>query len=324
MAGLPRVFNTESYLIKFTWLFTICLSVSYGIKTIHDTITDYFSYDVFTTTQTLIDLPTIFPALVICATESILVKACLFDSIKCTETDFERKVMTSKSLSKKEGSIISGNSSLEARRGLSDEYCLKFNGFRNSSIALRKVSDSGISNALAFTIELPPKHSVRIRFSVSDNYLNKFRFGGAMFLNTDNQYQVYIHKTVENKLAEPYNECQKMKDHTYRRSNCISSCNESVTCEAECVQECEETKYFFSIVGSPIFPIPGSNEPRKIEIKAFYRDLSYQQIDQLPKMTSNALVSSIGGALGLFSGIRFLSFVELLEFLIEVFFILIT
>ena len=50
-----------------------------------------------------------------------------------------------------------------------------------------------------------------------------------------------------------------------------------------------------------------------------FGDYKYTETTQHPKMSLSVLISSIGGSLGLFIGIRFLSLVELLEFIVEIF-----
>ena len=57
-------------------------------------------------------------------------------------------------------------------------------------------------------------------------------------------------------------------------------------------------------------------------ISIFYEDLRYTKISQIPKMSFEDLLSNVGGTLGLFIGISFLSFVEILDALIQMFFIL--
>jgi hypothetical protein len=54
----------------------------------------------------------------------------------------------------------------------------------------------------------------------------------------------------------------------------------------------------------------------------FYESLSYTVIDQIPKMNMLDLISNIGGNLGLFIGVSFLSFAEIIELFIEILFIL--
>ena len=51
-------------------------------------------------------------------------------------------------------------------------------------------------------------------------------------------------------------------------------------------------------------------------------DLGHIEFVEVPKINIFALISSIGGALGLFIGLKFLSFIEFFEFIIEIAFIL--
>ena len=57
----------------------------------------------------------------------------------------------------------------------------------------------------------------------------------------------------------------------------------------------------------------------KLEFYVWYSDLDYIEISQTPKMSGYSLINEIGGALGLFVGITFLSIFELLEYLFEIF-----
>ena len=63
----------------------------------------------------------------------------------------------------------------------------------------------------------------------------------------------------------------------------------------------------------------GSNSSDSLEFEVWYSDLSYIEISQTPKMTGFSLMNEIGGALGLFVGITFLSLLELFEFFFEIF-----
>lgn len=63
-------------------------------------------------------------------------------------------------------------------------------------------------------------------------------------------------------------------------------------------------------------------ENNLIYFRVYFRDLKYTKIFQLPKATLFEFVSSLGGVLGLFIGVSFLSFAELFEILFEVLLIL--
>ena len=57
-------------------------------------------------------------------------------------------------------------------------------------------------------------------------------------------------------------------------------------------------------------------------LNIYYSDLKYTNISEKPMSSIFDIVSNIGGILGLFIGISFLSFAELLELLMEILFIL--
>ena len=57
-------------------------------------------------------------------------------------------------------------------------------------------------------------------------------------------------------------------------------------------------------------------------IYVYYKNLKYTIISQEPKTETFNLISSIGGTLGLFLGVSFLSFIEIFEILFEIIFIL--
>ena len=59
-----------------------------------------------------------------------------------------------------------------------------------------------------------------------------------------------------------------------------------------------------------------TNETMKdnlIQIKVYFDELKYIMTDQIPKMDTESLISSIGGNLGLFLGLSICSFMELFE-----------
>ena len=87
--------------------------------------------------------------------------------------------------------------------------------------------------------------------------------------------------------------------------------------EEQCPKECSSTKFDVLINN----PDVGSNFNNTVEFKVFYLDLSYPEIKQTAKMSGYSLLNEIGGALGLFVGITFLSLFEFLEYLFEIFFV---
>ena len=55
---------------------------------------------------------------------------------------------------------------------------------------------------------------------------------------------------------------------------------------------------------------------------AYFRSLQYTLITQQPKMLTFDLISSIGGILGLFIGVSFVSLFEITEILMQITFLL--
>lgn len=59
-------------------------------------------------------------------------------------------------------------------------------------------------------------------------------------------------------------------------------------------------------------------EESLISFEVYYNDMTYIRITELPKGKMIDLVANVGGILGLFIGISFLSFIEILEILLEI------
>lgn len=83
-------------------------------------------------------------------------------------------------------------------------------------------------------------------------------------------------------------------------------------CRSYCPLECDSMEYQISTT-SIIGPFNDS-----ININVYFDSLRYSLITESPKTQLFDLVSNIGGTLGLFIGISFLSFFEIIEILIEI------
>lgn len=59
-----------------------------------------------------------------------------------------------------------------------------------------------------------------------------------------------------------------------------------------------------------------------LSFRVFYDELSYTQINQQPLVLLTNLISNIGGILGLFLGVSFLTIIEFLDIFLEILFIL--
>lgn len=188
---------------------------------------------------------------------------------------------------------------------------------------------------------------------IGDNYLNSFSNAIPAVISPNGTFcDFHIEKTtIEEKLAEPHNQCWKSsEDLPYLRMNCIESClfkkvgikynctfDKSLftisglrecesgfscfmeefynSCKEECPIGCDSTKFVTTY----------SEEPLLISSQLFTQfifsvpDFSSLKITQIPKMNEFSFISNIGGSLGLFMGISFLNSIELFKFFIDVF-----
>ena len=118
------------------------------------------------------------------------------------------------------------------------------------------------------------------------------------------------------KEALDFNTFALVANHTKSRKRLIDEYYQF--CEKKCPKECFMSKW---------------NTPKKVRIvnntkvfrlKVLLAEYSPLNITEIPKMTGFDLISDIGGTLSLFIGISFFSVVELFEFLIDVFYAIIS
>jgi hypothetical protein len=85
----------------------------------------------------------------------------------------------------------------------------------------------------------------------------------------------------------------------------------------DCPEECDSIEYDIS---NSFTKFTAKNEifENIVSFKIYYENLQYTVIDQIAQMNEFDLISNIGGNLGLFIGISFLSFAELIELFVEI------
>ena len=87
----------------------------------------------------------------------------------------------------------------------------------------------------------------------------------------------------------------------------------------------QNSKYFKERASKPLDSIKLSYQELNnsiVAVNVYYDELTYTRVSQSPKMSFEDLLSNVGGTLGLFIGISFLSFAEIFEILFQVIFIL--
>lgn len=90
---------------------------------------------------------------------------------------------------------------------------------------------------------------------------------------------------------------------------------------SECPQECNIARYEMEVLETDYSAFNDSYastlELNTFEMYFYYEEIAYTKITQIPLITSASLFSKIGGLLGLFIGFRILGFIDILQFFIE-------
>lgn len=316
----------------------MAISFSIGIYTIKSSCDNYFNFDVITSTTIVKVNNSIFPSIIFCnnKNDSSLLKYldnCLFNGEKCDLNFF--KIYNREPKYK----------------------CIRFNEFRENS-PLLTTSGIGFKNSLRVDFNMPYP-GADIKLYILDNYIEAktgemdFYFRGPVYMD------FYFSKVVNEKRQAPYNDC-KVMNLTYRQMNCLRKCAKRLLIEryncslvgfsimiktgsckirswkmnhileslmeecavSECPKECTEIDY--TIGNYPINMVGlEENITTLARICFFFNDLSLVKIHQVPKTTISDLVSSIGGAMGIFLGMSILSILEFWNFVCMIFICLI-
>ena len=314
---------------------TIC------IDTIYKEVSKYLDNEVVTNTSEFEEETIKFPSLIICAQSKDnlhnleAVDNCTFNNKQCIiPNDFD---------------LFSSDRQI----GQLTFDCLRFNGYQenDNSGELKEVhseADDQLRISLAENNSAIPNgfrfSGARLIFVVQDRYLNTLEHSKYYWIERDDSFNIYLTRTVDEKLEEPYNHCQKM-NNTYRQLNCIEKCkHESVgaeyncslrgyyrmkeygslcanqsaknqfhdKCEKNCPKECNHRYYGVSILSKHV----QQGQEGKVKIVAAFQTMIDLRLIQFPKTSFWDLLSSLGGTLG-FLGMSFLTFVEIFEFVFE-------
>lgn len=332
----------------------ILISMSAGLYIINRSVRDYYKYDVITNIERVTEENFLFPAIAVCTRETI--GKYFRENGSFAGREHNHKDIFINFI----GSFESPNgdknlSKLEFFDNISHNLtCLKFKGGNNP---MERVTNPSAHFTLTITNEY---HDTDFRYSydnrhnfavyIDDNFVNSYLNIFPLILKRNKYHYITLEGTeTENKLSEPYNDCTDSKNGTYRRLNCIemcinkeiminhncyissyytvqgpTRCSQSQTlidqfqlqCEHDCPMECDSIRYNLKHQDNP----NEVNDSTKFHFSL--NDLSKFKITQIPKMNQFLLISNIGGSLGLFIGIRFLSLIEIVEFFIDVLYLI--
>lgn len=335
--GMPRVVKSDKIPVRIIWLLSVIISAYFCFKFVSLSLIDFNRFDVVTQTKVINAKDSEFPALTFCATSEIM------QSISYQIYHVENNEI-----------VLYQNSTLEDKFiNQNNETCHRFNGANtNSSFIPKRITGAGQQNKFVIVIKnFSEDLKEQIKVYVTDNYVNSFRQFTPHNLTLKNQYRIGVTKQVDKKLDNPYNDCTN-ESSLYRKVNCLENCTQieavnkfncslpgyytqgfnksctpyqvinisKVECEDECLMECEVTTYETTLVTKDkpenlVLHVP------IIFLEVYFTDLNYLEITQTPKMSLATFISAIGGHLSLFIGFKFLTVIELGEYIIDVIYI---
>lgn len=338
----------------------ILISVSFGLFNVSRSLNDYYKYDVITNIERITPKTVYFPAVTICTANEFQVIYYKNDTISKHEITTNNSIRNFLEYSsfKKKNLKVSNLEFFKIPKYYGD--CLRFNGAVNES-DIFSTNDTSDELVLSFKSNLTKNfnnefvvmYKIFYKFEVylSDNYLNSYLNQIPLNLNENTFHTITIEKPViEKKVNSPRNPCVESIDQVYYQSNCTEICvnqrfkddyncsipsyykikglgeceNKLVKnqlnvfahkCELGCPKECDSIQFSTKVTGT-------TNSRFSTNFRFSLSDLSSLKITQIPKTNYFSLISAIGGSLGVFIGVRFLSFVEVLEFIIEVLYVI--
>lgn len=344
--GLNHIVKAKNISMKLVWTLMTLSSLIAGLYIIIQTIVDYHENAVLTQTKRLHPLSSALPAVTFCSDATDLNRLLQHATFR---TKDEAMNLTRGLVHE----VAVENIDVE------DYHCIKFNNhveeLRNEGGEFYCSRDA--SDHFWFSMDMSVQFT-HLDLFISDNYDNIIDWShhtpGVGYGR--GKYYIDLTKRTEQKLAAPFNDCQNMPD-TYRHANCVEQCkNERFTrtfecalknyysadphrashpgiaycnsdivhdslerfnsyCQRQCPQECSSIK-FESVVSNYLSALDSNDS---LVFSLAYSDLSYISISQTPKISGVSVMSNIGGTLGLFIGVRFLSMLELVEYLTEVY-----
>lgn len=326
-----KIFKTILWLVIMVPLFVSCMLLVY------DNYQAYMLNEVVTQIKTKESNNLTFPAVTFCVFElaqgkpsviynlSEVFQKCMFEGHidMCSENDFEYVLI------------------YDASVGASYD-CFKVNGGRNATnqkTAILNALSFGKGSGFSFHLQLKNVVS-SVGYYVGDTGVKPVFGEMTNLLQPGKVANVAIKKSVDAKLPEPYNDCEDdidgersylVKDIldqniTYRQINCYDLCfynyqrspRKSPTrfnykdsnCTQLCPNECITNSFEVTETLSSLTDNQNSTHvdyKRLLIINVFYANNKYVDISQSVKTTTTDLIANIGGVLGLFLEVTFIS-----------------
>ena len=348
--GLSRAFSTKKKLNKIIWTICAILSAIYGLVIIGENYLEYHQYDVFTKTQTIEQNTAVFPTIIICP--GLLTNGTLILSSAYVRIGSLTKSYPLNQSSNDSGDCIRFNAfngkTIPLVEVSGTNHANSFNfilKFRDHFIIY--IIDNFINSYLTYDkINLDPNLSYQLRISKTVDIKQEEPYNHCTDVSDPTYRQIDCQqKCVYERYAAKYN-CSFVAFRSFLANElCNDKClNENsedrvksksdsydfslaakdefgADCLKICPKECINIKYSTEITARGNTSMDPIYENETL-FTFFFMDLNYIQTSQIPKITISSLISNIGGALGVFIGLNFLSMVELVEFFVEALYII--
>ena len=351
--ALPNIARTEQKCLKLMWIVFFVISTSTAVYFTYENILDYLEFDVNTRYDVIYEDQSDFPTVSFCSEKNLdenltnILTNCQYNANPDCEINQSQYFESfTDGIYRNCFRFNSGISNMLLKSTISgSQYGLfiDFNLKINDSLILSINNNTKLPYTL-FNSET----------NLSTGSQNEFKVSRTFIKNLPEPYnrcykdvtEFPLNKTIINfiqKANRTYTqkECKELYLNLYYLENsncgCISSIEEvPIKCyinantslrlctqqflidysqkliySNHCPLECDSFEYSIDRFSTPL-------KGNEITIFIYYESLKYTLISQQPKTLLIDLIPNIGGILGLFIGISFLSFIEIIELFIEI------
>lgn len=328
---------------KILWTILTLLSAIYGLWICGNNIGEYYKYDVISKIQKIHQKSDVLPTIVICpyyySNKTLLVTSAIH---KIRGTNHP---ITTLEFSAESGDCIrfNGNSnSLSTIEGVEFSNSLNFK-IKFPEAFIVNIADNFIQTYYTSeTYNLDPNKYYQFKIIKSVEIQLKEPYNPCSSVPDETYRQLNCQQMcVYERYATKHN-CSFIAYHSFLSNNfsqnkCLDVGNKDrfkyktdlyqiyqsamvefgSVCLEECPKECTTVKFKSELLArsnSSSFPI----DETETLFSFYFETLDYDKASQIPKITLSALIANIGGALGVFIGVKFLSIVELIEYIVEV------
>ena len=229
--GIARIVKTDNVVVMAVWSIMIAGSVSFGLYNISRSINDFSKYDVITNVKRTESESATFPTITICTKDYSRYQR------RFSNNTIEYLFLSDKSLDFFVRAAEFTTEKKSVNRNLIRSFnipksfgnCVRFNGWENKTLEIVETyTDTfkiDVRGSFPFNNEIY-QITDKLDVYISDNYLNSYLYFEPLKLESKGKDHVLsiIKAEIESRLGEPYNNCTRAQDITYRQINCIEEC----------------------------------------------------------------------------------------------------